>query len=70
MLPSPPVLKGVSTEDPRLPKPPADKAKVARPKSAQRAPVLTLSGLPAGAGILLVRTVDGTGVYYQAATVS
>jgi hypothetical protein len=32
--------------------------------------VLSLSGLPAGAGLLLVRTDDGSGVYYQPGTVA
>lgn len=32
--------------------------------------VLALSGLPAGAGILLVRTDDGSGVFYQPAVVA
>lgn len=32
--------------------------------------VLSLSGLPAGAGFLLVRTADSSGVYYQPGTVA
>lgn len=32
--------------------------------------VLTAAGLPTGAGFLLVRTVDGSGVYYQPGTVT
>ncbi len=32
--------------------------------------VLSLTGLPAGAGFLLVRTMDATGVYYQPGTVT
>ena len=32
--------------------------------------VLTVTGLPTGAGFLLARTADATGVYYQAGTVS
>lgn len=32
--------------------------------------VLTLSGLPTGAGFLLARTADSTGVYYQPGTVT